>query len=308
MARPDKEASVAEITERFNDSDAALLTEYRGLRVSEIAEVRNSLRESDTEYKVLKNTLARIAVREVGLEELVEMLTGPTAIAFIKGDAAAAAKALDDAAKKFPVLAIKGGVLNGKVITAEQAGALAKLEPRDVLLAKIAMLMNMPAQQTVNVFAALLRDLGSMLAQVVAKKESGELAGGAGAPPAAAAEHGGGDEVAPVTAPDPTDGGADAGEAAAETGEADQPGDAAEEGGGEEVAPVAAPDPTGEADQPGDALAVEAAAAPDVAAEEADAPAELAEAVDQAPAAPESEPAQTQEIETADDSTTKEEE
>src|SRR5688500_11689270 len=152
MARPEKEASVADITERFNDADAALLTEYRGLKVSEIAEVRNSLRDSDTDYKVLKNTLARIAVREVGLEELVEMLTGPTAIAFIKGDAAAAAKALDDASKKFPVLTIKGGVLDGKVITAEQAQQLAKLEPRDVLLSKIAMMMNQPAQQTINVF------------------------------------------------------------------------------------------------------------------------------------------------------------
>ena len=308
MARPEKEASVAEIAERFNEADAALLTEYRGLRVSEIAEVRNSLRESDSEYKVLKNTLARIAVREVGLDELVEMLTGPTAIAFVKGDAAAAAKALDEAAKKFPVLTVKGGVLNGKVISADQASALAKLEPREVLLAKIAMLMNTPAQQTVNVFASLLRDFGSMLAQVVAKKESGELPGGADEAPAAAAEDAGGEEVAPVAAPDPTDGGADAGEAAADSGEADQPGDAADEGAGEEVAPVAAPDPTGEADQPGDAPAPEAADAPDVAAEEAPAPAEVAEAVDQAPAAPESEAAETQETETKDQSATKEEE
>lgn len=307
MARPDKEASVAEITERFNEADAALLTEYRGLRVSEIAEVRNSLRESDTEYKVLKNTLARIAVREVGLEELVEMLTGPTAIAFIKGDAAAAAKALDDAAKKFPVLTVKGGVLNGKVISAEQAGALAKLEPREVLLAKIAMMMNTPAQQTVNVFAALLRDFGSMLAQVVAKKESGELPGGAGEASATTAADGGGQEVAPTAAPDPTGGEADAGEGAADSGESDQPGDAADEGAGEEVAPVAAPDPTGESDQPGDAPAAESGG-PDVAAEEADAPAEVAEAVDQAPAAPESEAAETQETETKDESATKEEE
>src|SRR5688500_5327104 len=187
MARPEKEASVADITERFNDSDAALLTEYRGLRVAEIAEVRNSLRESDTDYKVLKNTLARIAVREVGLEELVEMLTGPTAIAFIKGDAAAAAKALDEAQKKYPILTNKGGVLNGKVNDADQANQLAKHEPREVQLTNTAMLMNSPAQQTVNVFAALLRDLGSMLAQVVAKKESGELPGGAGEAPAAEA-------------------------------------------------------------------------------------------------------------------------
>lgn len=182
MARPDKTASVADITERFKDSDAALLTEYRGLKVSEIAEVRTALRDSETDYKVLKNTLARIAVREVGLDELVEMLTGPTAIAFIKGDAAAAAKALDEASKKFPVLTIKGGVLDGKVISAEQAKELAKLEPREVLLAKIAMLMNQPAQQTVNVFSALLRDLGSMLAQVVAQKENEAPAAAEAAP------------------------------------------------------------------------------------------------------------------------------
>jgi large subunit ribosomal protein L10 len=291
MARPDKEASVADITERFNDSDAALLTEYRGLRVSEIAEVRNSLRDSDTDYKVLKNTLTRIAVREVGLEELVEMLTGPTAIAFIKGDAAAAAKALDDAAKKFPVLTIKGGVLNGKVITAEQASALAKLEPREVLLAKIAMLMNSPAQQTVNVFSALLRDLGAMLAQVIAKKESGELPGGAGEAPvaeAAPAEEAAPDEDAPtaeVTA-EPVEA-EDAEQAAEAAAEGESPA-ADETEAAAEAAPVETP-------------AEEAAA-------EAEPPAELAEAVDQAPAAPESEAAEEQETDTTDDSATKEEE
>ena len=278
MARPEKEASVSDITERFNDSDAALLTEYRGLRVSEIAEVRNSLRESDTDYKVLKNTLARIAVREVGLDELVEMLTGPTAIAFIKGDAAAAAKALDEASKKFPVLTIKGGVLNGKVIDAEQAKQLAKLEPREVLLAKIAMLMNMPAQQTVNVFAALLRDLGSMLAQVVAKKESGELPGGAGEAPAAEAE-------APAAEAAPAEDATPA-EATAEPVEAEEA----------EVAVEAAEPETEQKDE-----AEEAAA-------EAAPPAETAEAVDQAAAAPESDAAETQETDTSDESATKEEE
>lgn len=199
MARPEKEAAVQEIADRFKDTEAALLTEYRGLRVGEIADVRGALREADAdaEYKVLKNTLARIAVREVGLEDLVGLLEGPTAIAFIKGDAAAAAKALDDAAKKYPVLTIKGGILNGKILSPEQAQELARLEPRDVLLSKVAMLVNSPAQQTVNVFAALLRDLGSMLAQVVSKKESGDLPGGdveaaasadTAAEPAAAAE------------------------------------------------------------------------------------------------------------------------
>lgn len=171
MARPEKAAAVAEITERFEDASAALLTEYRGLRVGEIAELRGALREAGTEYKVLKNTLARIAVREAGLEELVELLQGPTAIAFVKGDAVEAAKALDDAAKKFPVLVIKGGVIEGKIIDADQARALAKLEPRETQLAKIVMMVNIPLQQTANVLSALLRDFGSMLGQVLQQKE-----------------------------------------------------------------------------------------------------------------------------------------
>lgn len=172
MARPEKTAAVTEITERFNDSNAVLLTEYRGLRVADIADVRGALRGADADYKVLKNTLARIAVREVGLEDLVGMLEGPTAIAFVRGDAVEAAKALDDAAKKYPVLIIKGGVISGKVISADQARQLAKLESRAVQLATIVMMVNTPLQQTANVLSALLRDLGSMLAQVVAQKES----------------------------------------------------------------------------------------------------------------------------------------
>jgi large subunit ribosomal protein L10 len=150
MVRPEKAQAVEEITGRFQESNAALLTEYRGLTVAEIADLRGALREAGTDYKVLKNTLARIAVREVGLEELVGMLEGPTAIAFVQGDAVAAAKALDDAARKYPVLVIKGGVLKGRVIDADQARALASVEPREVQLAKIAMMMNSPLQQTVN--------------------------------------------------------------------------------------------------------------------------------------------------------------
>ena len=206
MARPEKTQAVAEITERFKESDAVILTEYRGLRVGEIADVRGALRGSDTDYKVLKNTLARIAVREVGLEELVEMLEGPTAVAFIKGDAVEAAKALDDAAKKYPVLVIKGGVMQGKIIDADQARALAKLEPREVQLAKIVMMVNTPLQQAANVLSALLRDFGSMLAQVVAQKESEAPAAEAAAPaeeaeaPAAEAE-----APAAETSPDAAD-------------------------------------------------------------------------------------------------------
>jgi large subunit ribosomal protein L10 len=178
MPRPEKVHSVQEIAGRFTNAEAALLTEYRGLHVSDIAEVRTALRAADADYKVLKNTLTRIAVREVGLEELVGMLDGPTAIAFCHGDAVAAAKALDEASRKYPVLVIKGGVLQGKVIGSDQAQRLAKLESREIQLGKIAMLVNTPLQQMVNVLAAPLRDLGSMLAQVLSKKESGELEAG----------------------------------------------------------------------------------------------------------------------------------
>jgi large subunit ribosomal protein L10 len=171
MARPEKVQAVEEIRDRFEDSGAALLAEYRGLSVTEMAEVRGALREADADLKVLKNTLARIAVRAVGLDELVTMLEGPTAIAFCRGDAVQAAKALDDATRRFPVLVLKGGVLRGKVIDAAQAKELASVEPREIQLARIAMLMNSPVQQTANVLAGLLRDLGSMLAQVVARKE-----------------------------------------------------------------------------------------------------------------------------------------
>lgn len=207
MARPEKTAAVAEITSRFGESNAALLTEYRGLTVTEIAEVRGALREAEADYKVMKNTLVRIAAREVGLEELADLLTGPTAIAFCRGDAVAAAKALDDAAKRFPVLVVKGGVLNGKILDGDQARDLAKIEPREVLLAKIAMLVNQPAQQTVNVLSALLRNLGSMLAQVVEKKESGELPGGAGA--AATEAPAEGPQAAPEEAPEAEEGNGD---------------------------------------------------------------------------------------------------
>lgn len=207
MARPEKVSAVAEIRSRFEDAEATLLTEYRGLRVAEIAEVRGALREADAEYRVLKNTLTRIAVREVGLDELVEMLEGPTAIVFVKGDVAEAAKALDEAAKKYPVLVVKGGAMKGKIFGADQAKELARLEPREVLLAKIAMMMNSPIQQTANVVSALLRDLGSMLAQVVTKKEEegpGEVpAAEAPQPTTDPAE--GGEEESAESAPQPTE-------------------------------------------------------------------------------------------------------
>jgi large subunit ribosomal protein L10 len=283
--RPEKVDAVRDIVGRFTDSDAALLTEYRGLRVQEIAEVRNALREAGAEYKVLKNTLARIAVREVGLEDLAGLLEGPTAIAFVTGDAAAAAKALDEAAKKYPVLEIKGGVLLGKIIDAAQAQRLARLESREILLSKVAMLANSPAQQTVNVFSALLRNFGSMLAQVVAKKESGELPGGTGAE-APAAELPTPSELEPDV--DAGGGGPTAPGGAEEIGEPDQEAATAGVDGSGEASPQAE-----EVGQPADE-APKAEAEPTAEA----APADLPEAQEQAEAAPESEEAKSEEVET----------
>lgn len=180
MARPEKVQAVQDIAGRFSDSEAALLTEYRGLSVGDMAEVRAALRAADADYRVLKNTLARIAVRDVGLDELAAMLQGPTAIAFCRGDAVAVARALDDAARRFPMLAIKGGVLRGRVLDAAQAQALATVEPRDVQLARIAALMNAPAQQVAAALSALLRNLGSMLTQVVDQKRQTQAAPSAG--------------------------------------------------------------------------------------------------------------------------------
>lgn len=280
MAKTDKATAVAEITERFRESEAAILTEYRGLRVAELAEVRNALRGADAEYKVLKNTLARIAAKEAGIEDFDEMLTGPTAIVFVKNDVAAAAKALDGVAKDYPVLVIKGGVMSGKLFDADQAKALAKLEPREVQLTKIARLFNQPAQLTVNVLAALLRDFGSMLVQVVEKKESGELPSGSGSPAA---------ETPPDAAPS-EDGPAEPapGTPAEVPGEPDSADD-------DPAAPAPAEDaPAEDAPQPG--TPAEVPGEPPAEAEVANLP----EAEEQAEAAPESQAAADEEVTTGD--------
>src|SRR5476649_576230 len=119
MPSPDKVTDVAELTENFRTSAAAVLTEYRGLTVSQLTQLRHNL-GTTTQYTVVENTLSKIAVREAGLQELESMLSGPSAIAFIKGDAVLAAKSLRDFAKANPFLVIKGGVLDGKLVTAAE--------------------------------------------------------------------------------------------------------------------------------------------------------------------------------------------
>jgi len=137
MARADREAAVAEIVESFNGSAGAVLTEYRGLTVKQLQDLRRSLGEN-ANYAVVKNTLAKIAANQVGISGFDEILTGPTAIAFINGDVVEAAKGLRDFAKANPALVIKGGVLDGKSLDAAEIAKLADLESREVLLGKLA--------------------------------------------------------------------------------------------------------------------------------------------------------------------------
>ena len=155
MARADKAAAVAEITEEFRASSAAVLTEYRGLTVGQLKELRRSL-GTDTTYAVVKNTLSKIAAKDAGVEGFDDLLVGPTAIAFIKGDAVAAAKGLDTFAKENPLLVIKGGIMDGKVLTADDIKKLAKLESREVLLSKVAGAANAAMAKAAALFQAPL--------------------------------------------------------------------------------------------------------------------------------------------------------
>jgi large subunit ribosomal protein L10 len=164
-------AEVEAIKGRLDGSVAALLTEYRGLKVAELGELRASLRGSSTEYRVLKNTLTSIAVREAGYEGLVGLLQGPTAVAFVHGDPVQAAKDLAEFARTHPALIVKGGVMDGKVLGADEVRRLATLESREVLLARLAGLLQASAQQTVNLLAAPLRQVATMTAALRDQKE-----------------------------------------------------------------------------------------------------------------------------------------
>jgi large subunit ribosomal protein L10 len=155
MAKAEKVAAVAELTERFQSSSGAVLTEYRGLTVAQLRELRGSLGEGAT-FAVVKNTLTKIAVQQAGLEkELASLLSGPSAIAFVTGDVVETAKGLRDFAKANPLLVIKGGVLDRKPLTPDEITKLADLEPREVLLAKLAGALKATQSRAAGAFAAL---------------------------------------------------------------------------------------------------------------------------------------------------------
>ena len=154
MARPDKTAAVAELTEDFKSSDAIALTEYRGLTVGAMKTLRRSL-GLETKYAVVKNTLTKIAAKNAGVEIDESLLKGPSAVAFIKGDSIVAAKALKEFQKENPLLVIKGGIFDGKAVSTAEIMKLADLESREVLLAKLAGAMKGTLSKAARTFDAL---------------------------------------------------------------------------------------------------------------------------------------------------------
>jgi large subunit ribosomal protein L10 len=219
MARAEKQAAVAEIVDSFNDAAGAVLTEYRGLTVKQLQELRRSLGEN-AHYAVVKNTLAKLAAKDAGIDGFEDLLTGPTAIAFIKGDVVEAAKGLRDFAKANPTLVIKGGVLDGKPLDAREVAKLADLESREVLLGKLAGAMLASLSQAVYLLNAPIAQAARLAGALQAKRaeEEGQdpstLAGGAGTPAAAeeapAPEAAATDEVTEAPAAETTDATADA--------------------------------------------------------------------------------------------------
>jgi large subunit ribosomal protein L10 len=189
MARPEKATAVAEIAESFSAASGAVLTEYRGLTVKQLQDLRRSLGENAT-YAVVKNTLTKLAAKEAGVEGFDDLLTGPTAIAFINGDVVEAAKGLRDFAKANPALVIKGGVLDGKTLDAKEVAKLADLESREVLMGKLAGAMLASLSQAVYLLNAPLAQAARLAGALQAKAEQDPsiLAGGAGAAQAPAEE------------------------------------------------------------------------------------------------------------------------
>ena len=155
MATAEKQAAIAELADSFRGSNAAVLTEYRGLTVEQLSELRGTLRGHAT-YAVVKNTLTKLAAKEAGVTAFDGQLVGPSAIAFVTGDAVEAAKGLRDFAKAHPLLVIKGGVLDGKAMSAAEITKLADLESREVLLAKLAGAMKASLTKAAYLFAAPL--------------------------------------------------------------------------------------------------------------------------------------------------------
>ena len=176
MKRDDKQAVIERLVTQIREAKAMIVTDYRGLSVTQTAEIRDALRPSGATFHVAKNTLARRAAEEAERPHLVEFLKGPSAIAFISDDPAAAAKKLSEVARQTKILTVRGGVMNGHTLTADQIKTLGELPPREVLLAQVVGTIAGPLQGTVGVLSAPLRDIVALLDSYIAKRQEAEAA------------------------------------------------------------------------------------------------------------------------------------
>ncbi len=200
MPRPDKVSAVAEIADAFRTSNAAVLTEYRGLSVKELTQLRRAL-GAGTSFAIVKNTLTKIAAKDAGVDGLGELLTGPTAVAFVEGDPVEAAKGLRDFARTHPALVLKGGVLEGKPLSAQEIRRLADLESREVLLARLAGAMQGSLSKAIATIAAPLSQFARVAAALQDQRASAAEA--AAEPASEAAAEPGEPAEDPTTQPEP---------------------------------------------------------------------------------------------------------
>jgi large subunit ribosomal protein L10 len=251
MNREQKAAAIEEITVEIERSAAVFAVDYRGITVMQSAELRGKLRDADATLRIVKNTLTERAADKAGAEGLKAMLVGPTALTFVRGDAATAAKVVSDFARMTNLLPFKGGIMDGQSLAAEQVTAIAKLPSRDILNAQLVNIVAAPLTGLVTSLSNLISGLARQLAQVVEKKASGEIPAGAAPAPAAAqaepqapaAEAAAEPEAEPPTAETVAEPEAEqpAAEAAAEEPQAEAPADApATDAPAEPEAPAAA--------------------------------------------------------------------
>jgi large subunit ribosomal protein L10 len=165
MPRADKVAKVEELTQRFRGASGAMFVDFRGLNVKDATELRRTLKGAGATFLVAKNTLTRLAAREAGMDQVIDLLEGPTAIAFLDGDPVAGAKALLDAGRRFPALEVKGALIEGHILDEGASKALASIESKDVSVAKVAGILTAPLQRTAYLLRAPLQRIAYALAE-----------------------------------------------------------------------------------------------------------------------------------------------
>jgi large subunit ribosomal protein L10 len=235
LNREQKAAVIDEIAAEIKEADAIYAVDYRGISVPAAAELRTKLRDADATFRIVKNTLTERAADKAEIAELKELLEGPTALTFVRGDAALAAKAISDQARTTETLAFKGGFLNGEALSSDDIKSIARLPARDVLYGQLVGIVASPITGLARGLGSLLGGLAVALGQVQAKKESGELPSGEAPAPAAEPE-------AAEPAPDPEAAPADSTDTADQDAEAPEPAASTEEpaeGADDETAPEA---------------------------------------------------------------------